>query len=231
MHTAGIIGGIGPEATVDYYRSIVGAYRAAKPDRSYPAVIINSIELNRMLELVEANALDALAGYLSSEVLKLANAGADFGVFASNTPHLVFDEIHRRSPIPLISIVEAACDAAKALGLTKLGLLGSRFTMQGRFYPKVFSKAEISLVVPEREEQTYIHDKYMNELVNGIFLPETRARLLSIVDRLKEREKIQGLILGGTELPLILRDVPDCGIHFLDTTQIHVKTIVERLLS
>ena len=231
MQTAGIIGGIGPEATVDYYRSIVAAYRAGKPDGGYPAVIINSIQLNRMLDLVEANALDALAAFLSSEVQKLANAGADFGLLASNTPHIVFDEIRLRSPIPLISIVEATCDAAKALGLKKLGLFGSRFTMQGRFYPQVFSNAGISLVVPEREEQAYIHDKYMNELVNGIFLPDTRDGLLSIVDRLKEREKIQGLILGGTELPLILREVPDRGIPFLDTTQIHVKAIVERLLS
>lgn len=231
MQTAGIIGGIGPEATVDYYRSIVAAYRAGKPDGGYPAVIINSIQLNRMLDLVEANALDALTGYLSSEVQKLANAGADFGLLASNTPHIVFDEIRLRSPIPLISIVEATCDAAKALGLKKLGLFGSRFTMQGRFYPQVFSNAGISLVVPEHEEQAYIHDKYMNELVNGIFLPDTRDRLLGIVERLKEREKIQGLILGGTELPLILREVPDRGIPFLDTTQIHVKAIVERLLS
>jgi aspartate racemase len=231
MQTAGIIGGIGPEATVDYYRSIVAAYRAGKPDGDYPAVIINSIQLNRMLDLVEANALDALTGYLLSEVQKLANAGADFGLLASNTPHIVFDEIRLRSPIPLISIVEATCDAAKALGLKKLGLLGSRFTMQGRFYPQVFSNAGISLVIPEHEEQAYIHDKYMNELVNGIFLPDTRDRLLGIVDRLKEREKIQGLILGGTELPLILREVPDRGIPFLDTTQIHVKAIVERLLS
>lgn len=231
MQIAGIIGGIGPEATVDYYRSIVAAYRAGKPDGGYPAVIINSIQLNRMLDLVEADRLDALAGYLSSEVQKLANAGADFGLLASNTPHIVFDEIRLRSPIPLISIVEATCDAAKALGLKKLGLFGSRFTMQGRFYPQVFSNAGISLVVPEHEEQAYIHDKYMNELVNGIFLPDTRDGLLGIVKRLKEREKIQGLILGGTELPLILRDVRDRGIPFLDTTQIHVKAIVERLLS
>ena len=231
MQTAGIIGGIGPEATVDYYRSIVAAYRAGTRDGGYPAVIINSIQLNRMLDLVEANALDALTAYLSSEIQKLANAGADFGLLASNTPHIVFDEIRMRSPIPLISIVEATCDAAKALGLKKLGLFGSRFTMQGRFYPQVFSNAGISLVVPEHEEQAYIHEKYMNELVNGIFLPDTRDGLLGIVERLKEREKIQGLILGGTELPLILREVPDCGIPFLDTTQIHVKAIVERLLS
>jgi len=103
--------------------------------------------------------------------------------------------------------------------------------MQGRFYPDVFSKEGITLAVPEQDEQDYIHDKYMSELVNGIILPETRERLLMIVDRLKERQGIQGLILGGTELPLILRDVLDRGIPFLDTTKIHVKRIVAQLLS
>jgi len=90
--------------------------------------------------------------------------------------------------------------------------------MQGEFYPRVFNAAGISLVVPQPDEQTYIHDKYMGELVKGIIRPETRQRLLAIVDRLKERESIDGVILGGTELPLILGDVTDRAIPFLDTT-------------
>ncbi len=113
----------------------------------------------------------------------------------------------------------------KILGLKRPGLLGTRFTMQGKFYPSVFSTAGISLVVPQPDEQTYIHDKYMGELVKGIILPETRQRLLAIVDRLKEQESIDGVILGGTELPLILGDVTDRGIPFLDTTRIHVQAI------
>jgi aspartate racemase len=185
--------------------------------------MINSIDLKNVLDLIGANELAKLTEYLVGEVQKLARAGADVGLLASNTPHIVFDDIRRRSPIPLVSIVEAACEAARALGLKHLGLFGTRFTMQGRFYPDVFSREGITLAVPEQDEQAYIHDKYMRELVSGIVLPETRARLLSIVDRLKEREHIQGLILGGTELPLILRDVTDRGIPFLDTTRIHVE--------
>jgi aspartate racemase len=144
---------------------------------------------------------------------------------------MVFDEISRQSPIPLLSIVQATCDAAKALGLTRLGLFGTRFTMQGRFYPDVFGREGMTLAVPAQDEQAYIHDKYMTELVNGIIVPETRERLLGIVGRLREREGIQGLILGGTELPLILRGDMATGIPFLDTTQIHVKRIVAQLLS
>ena len=206
MKTLGIIGGIGPESTVDYYRLIVAAYREQKQDGSYPAIIINSIDLNKLRDLVTANALAALSEYLVAELQRLARAGADFGLLAANTPHIVFDDIRRQSPIPLLSIVEATCEAAKALGLKRLGLLGTRFTMQGRFYPDVFSAAAITLAVPTEDEQAYVHDKYMGELVNGIFLPETRERLLEIVDRLRGREGIVGVILGGTELPLILRD-------------------------
>jgi aspartate racemase len=230
MKTLGIIGGLGPESTVDYHRLIIAAYREQRQDGSYPAIIINSIDLNKIRDLVTANALADLTEYLVAEVQRLARAGADFGLFAANTPHIVFDDIRRQSPIPLLSIVEATCEAAQALGLKRLGLLGTRFTMQGRFYPEVFSAAAITLAVPTEDEQAYVHDKYMGELVNGIFLAQTRERLLEIVDRLREREGIEGVILGGTELPLLLREAASWDIPLLDTTQIHVRSAVAQML-
>jgi aspartate racemase len=230
MKTVGIIGGIGPESTVDYYRLIIAAYREQRQDGSYPAIIINSIDLNKVRDLVTANALADLTEYLAAEVQRLARAGADFGLLAANTPHIVFDDIHQQSPIPLLSIVEATCEAAKALALRRLGLLGTRFTMQGRFFPDVFARAGMTLAVPTADEQDYVHDKYMDELVNGIFLPATREGLLEIIGRLRKREHIDGVILGGTELPLILRGVPGQDIPFLDTTQIHVRAAVAQML-
>jgi aspartate racemase len=110
-------------------------------------------------------------------------------------------------------------------------LFGTRFTMLGDFYPRVFSAARIELVVPQPDEQAYIHEKYMNELVKGTILAETRQGLLAIVDRMKEQERIEGLILGGTELPLILGDVTDRGIPFLDTTRIHVQAALALMWS
>lgn len=233
MKTVGIIGGIAPESTVEYYRLIIASYRQQILDGSYPSIIINSIDMKRMLGFISANQLPEVTEYLVGEAVKLAKAGADFAVLASNTPHIVFDDINRRSPIPLLSIVQLTCETAKGAGLKRLGLFGTRFTMQAGFYRKIFSNKGMIVVTPDEDEQTYIHDKYMNELVNGIFLPETRERLLAIAGRLKEQEGIQGLILGGTELPLILRDddVKNTGIQFLDTTRIHVKGITARLLS
>jgi aspartate racemase len=246
MKTVGIIGGIGPESTIEYYRLIIAAYRErqrgpgvpavdehAQEARAtnYPSMIINSVNFVELLALVTANDLNGMTDYLVNEVEKLARAGANFGVIAANTPHLVFDSIHERSPIPLISIVKATCVRAQTLGLEKVGLFGTRFTMQARFYPDVFSRAGITIILPEEEEQSYIHEKYMSDLVNGIILPETRARLLAIVDKMKARDGIEGLILGGTELPLILRDEEHNGVPLLDTTRIHVDRIVGELLS
>ena len=229
MRTLGIVGGIGPDSTVDYYRSIIHAWREQTKDGSSPSIVVNSIDLKKMLDLVAANELPTLTEYLGDAVQRLARAGADVGLLAANTPHIVFDELQRRSSVPLISIVEVTREAAEELGLCRVGLFGTRFTMQGHFYPNVFSKAGIVLVVPDGNEQAYIHDKYMNELVKSVFLPETRDRLLAIVDRLATEENVQGLILAGTELPLILREA-GCSIPFLDTTQIHVKAALRHLL-
>jgi aspartate racemase len=231
MKTLGIVGGVGPESTVDYYRSIIALYRQRKGDGSYPEIILTSIDLKKEIDLVERNQLVALTSYLVDEVARLARAGADFGLIASNTPHIVFDDVRPRSLIPLISIVEATCEAVQAMGLKRVGLFGTTFTMQGRFYRDVFARAGITLVAPNLEDQTYVHDKYMNELVNGVFLPETRDGLLKVVNRLRETQQIQGLILGGTELPLILKEETHNGLPILNTTKIHVAAAVREMLA
>jgi aspartate racemase len=230
MRIAGIIGGIGPESTIEYYRGIIASYRRRSRDGSYPALLLDSIDLSRMVDWFAAGRLADVTSYLLAEIHRLARGGADFALLAANTPHVVFADLQRQSPIPLISIVEATCRAAQAQGLGRVGLLGTRYTMQGRFYPEVFERAGVALVTPSPSEQDYIHDVYLNELLKDVFRPETRTGLLAVVERLKVEEGIEGLILGGTELPLILHDVADVGIPFLDTTQIHVEEVVARLL-
>jgi aspartate racemase len=180
---------------------------------------------------MDANDLAGMAVFLLEAIGKLARAGADFGIISANTPHIVFDEVAPKSPIPLISIVEATCAAAKARHLKRLALFGTRYTMQANFYQKVFSRDAMELLVPEPSDQDYIHDKYFSELVPGKFLPDTRVALLAIVDRMKAQSGIDGVILAGTELPLILREADHNGIPFLDTTKIHVEAAVTEMLS
>jgi aspartate racemase len=231
MKTLGIIGGLGPESTIDYYERIIALYRERTRDGSYPRFIIISVDLKKGLDFMDANDLTGMADYLLEGIGKLTRAGADFGLISANTPHIVFDELAPRSPIPLISIVEATCAAAKARKLRRLALLGTRYTMQASFYPKVFSREGIELLVPDPNDQDYIHDKYFTELVPGKFLAETRAGLLAIVDRMKAKSDIDGVILAGTELPLILSDAGHNGIPFLNTTRIHVEAAVDAMLT
>jgi aspartate racemase len=229
MKTLGIIGGLGPESTVDYYHSIIAEYQRRKPDGSYPPILINSVNLKIVADGIGAGEFGMVTNYLLDELHKLARAGADFALISANTPHVVFDDLRRQFPLPLLSIVEATCHAAQAQGFKRLALLGTRFTMEGRFYPAVFSRRGVELVVPTPTERAYLHEKYMDELVKGVFLPETRAGLVAIAERMKKEDQIEGLILGGTELPLILREIP--GLPLLDTTQIHVKAAVAEMLS
>jgi aspartate racemase len=231
MKTLGIVGGVGPESTIDYYGSIIAQYRKLKGDGSYPQFLINSIDLKKEVDFIAANDLKGVTDFLLDEIRKLARAGAEFGLIASNTPHIVFDDVQRQSPIPLISIVVATAKVAKETNLKRVGLLGTKFTMGASFYPDTFSKYGINVVVPPATDQHFIHDKYMNELVNGIFLPETHASLIAIIDKLKRTQDVEGVILGGTELPLILREPAHHGIPILNTTKIHIEAAVAEMLN
>lgn len=231
MKTLGIIGGIAPPSTIDYYRQLVARYRASSPDRSYPSIIINSINATEFFALLEAGDRDGMIDSLLTELARLARAGADLGLFASNSPHLVFEEIEGRSPIPLISIVEEAARAAAARGFRKLGLLGARFTMEADFYPTVFARHGMTVVVPDAADRAYVHDRYFSELVEGSFRDETRAGMAAVIERMRSSEGVEAAILGGTELPMLFRDGPPPTVPLLDTTMIHVEGAVARLLA
>ena len=231
MKILGMIGGVGPESTIDYYKNIIAIYRERQPDGHYPQFVINSIDLQKGIDFLEAKDLAGMTKFLLDEIEKLPRAGADFGIIAANTPHIVFDEVKAKSPIPFISIVEASCVYARSRNFKRLALFGTRYTMQANFYQKVFAREGIELVVPETSDQDYIHEKYFGELVPGIFLPETRADLLAIVDRMKNKIDIEGVLLAGTELALILRDESHNGIALLDTGKIHCQAAVNEMFS
>jgi len=153
MKIIGMIGGIGPESTIDYYRRLLEGAQKRNPGGPALQIIINSIDLQKGLDLLGRNQLNELTEYIVPEVIRLHSAGVDFGFLAANSPHIVFGDIARRSPIPLVSIVEATCAEAKARGFKKLGLFGTRFTMHGRFYPDVFTREGLQLIVPTADEQ------------------------------------------------------------------------------
>jgi aspartate racemase len=227
--TLGLIGGTGPESTIEYYRLLIAKYRE-QADGNSPSLIINSVNLKSMIEWMAAGELDKVTDVLSTAIEQLRRAGADLAALTANTPHIVFDELQKRSALPLISIVEATRDRVQDLGLKSVALFGTRYTMQAPFYPAVFSRTGVRLVTPNGEEQDYIHEIYLGQLLKDKFLPETRNKLLEIAGTMKVRDGIQAVILGGTELPLLLRDEEHNGLPLLDTTKIHVDRLIMEML-
>ena len=229
MKKIGMIGGFGPESTLEYYRLIIDQYRQQQGEGSLPEIIIYSMDMYVLLTLVEQKRWDNVTEFLLKGVNVLNKAGADFGIISANTPHIVYDRLKNLSPIPLISIVEETSKKAKELGLQRVGLLGTSFTMRGSFFQKVFSNNNILIVVPTEEEQAFIQHKLMTEIELGQFLEETRNDLLTIIKRMVDEDLIEGVILGCTELPLILtKDGYD--IPFLNTTKIHVESAIRYCL-
>jgi aspartate racemase len=231
MKTLGIIGGIGPESTIEYYRFILDGYRSRMTDGSAPHLIIDSIDVNRAIAMLDANDLIGLTTYLSDSVQRLARAGAEIVLMAANTPHLVFEEVQRQSPVPMLSIVQATCNHAGELGLKRLGLLGTGFTMRAQFYQQTFARAGMELMTPNDPEREWIHDKYINELLKNRFLPETRVAMLAVIERMQRENGIKAIVLAGTELPLLLRGANPDDFPFLDTTSIHVRAAIDAILS
>ncbi len=169
------------------------------------------------------------ARLLEDEVSRLAQAGCQLGFFASNTPHLVFDQVRQKSPIPLVSIVEATADRVAQLGYRRVGLLGTRVTMESTFYPDLMRQRGIEVRTPDGADREYAQRVYATELVEGIFKPESREGLIGVIRRMVETFGIEAIILGGTELPLILKSDSGSPVPLLDTAAIHVDAVIERL--
>jgi len=227
MSMVGLVGGLGPESTIDYYRRILEAWTRFEPS-SAPGIVIDSLDVQQALRLVASDRA-GFTEYLAGSLRRLAGAGVDFIAMTANTPHLVFDDLSARCPVPMVSIVEVCAREAKRLGLGRLALLGTRFTMEAPFYPEVCARHGIAVVTPSYTDRTWVHEKYIGELLRGEFRDETRQGFTALVGRLRDEPRVEGVILGGTELPLLLTAPVIAGIPALDTTALHVEAIVRRL--
>jgi aspartate racemase len=227
MPIVGIVGGLGPESTIDYYRRIIELWREADRSSS-PAIIIDSLDVNLGIRLV-TNDHQELKKYLLSSLERLSRAGCDFAALAANTPHIVFEALVRESPLPLLSIVEVSAQEASRRGYRRVGLLGTGFTMAANFYPDVFAQSGIEVAIPNDRDRAWLHERYLGELLIGDFRQDTRAGVEQIVKQLRENEHIDAVVLAGTELPLLLKSDTVATVPILDTTELHVHAIVRRL--
>jgi aspartate racemase len=226
MKKIGIIGGLGPESTILYYKELVDKYKN-KSDGQDPEIIIYSVSLPEFKNYMDKNDLASAVKLLSGAADSLARAGADFISMASNTPHIVFDEVSKKSKVQMISIVEETAKSAnKTSKNRKIGLLGTRFTMKSDFYPKSFRNYGLDLYTPDVADQDYIHEKIFSELNIGIINVQTKEKFLEIVKKLIDKHAIDSLIRGCTEVPLIF-DQDYFGINYLNTVTIHVESIID----
>lgn len=231
MNKIGIIGGIGPESTIEYYRMLIKLYRAKLNTNQYPEILLQSIDMTEMLDYVFNNEYDNLVEFLKSKIAILEQSNVDYVALASNTPHLVFDKLSKSVNVKMISIVEETCKSILKTGIKKVGLLGTNSTMSKGFYQSVAKNNGIEMVTPNEENQNYVHEKYMGELVFNQINPDTKKRLIQIVNELEDKEQIEGIILGGTELPLILEQKDFDKLKVFNTTEIHVNAILDRMIN
>ena len=227
MTTVGLVGGLGPESTVDYYRRVLEGWKSEEPSSS-PSLVIDSLDVQRALRLVATDRA-AFTEYLLASVKRLEGAGVDFIAMTANTAHLVFDELAARAGVPMVSIVETCADEAARRGLRRPALLGTRFTMEAPFYAEVFGRRGIEIVTPRDDERAWVHARYVGELLLGEFRDDTRDGVVALVTRLRDDAGADAVILGGTELPLLLPGATIAGLPVLDTTALHVDAIVRRL--
>jgi len=225
MKKVGIIGGVGPVSTLDYYSGIIKGCMAKTNDGNYPEIVINSINMTEALSYISNNDWDALVNILTNAIKDLAGAGAEFAAIASNTPHIVFDKIKAKSALPLISIVEETCRYAQSKGCKKVVVVGTRFTMSSGLYSEAFKKYGISAIVPSEEQQEIIHNIIFPNLENGVVMSADKRVMIKIITELIAEHNADAVVLGCTELPLMIKD-GDVDTLILNTTQIHIKSIV-----
>lgn len=227
MKKIGLLGGLGPEATIDYYKQILHAFQEGNTDLNYPEMIIYSVNMSEFIGMMKKKDYPAAVDYLLEKIHSIHQAGADFAVLTANTPHLFFDELKEKSPLPLISIVEVTCRECVRRNLKKPGLFGTGFTMNSSFYQEVFEKAGLKIEIPDEADRNYLNEKLFTEIELGIFKEETRQGLIKVIEKMKREKEIDSIILGCTEFPLILTEDVYAGIPALNTTQIHVDELVQ----
>ena len=225
MKKVGLVGGIGPASTPEYYMGIINGYRNKTGDTHYPEIIIYSIDMTEMLSNIGKDSWDKVIAQLSHALEKLSIAGADFAAIASNTPHLMFNEIKQRSPLPLISIVEETCRFIRDAQYQRVLTIGTLFTMKSGLYTAPLKEQGVRSLLPSDKEQEEIYSLFYPNLENGIVIAEDKKKMLALLNRIISEQNADSLILGCTELPLMIKQ-EDLAIPVIDTTHIHIESIV-----
>lgn len=229
MKKLGLIGGIGPESTLAYYRDIVFGVQKRGGNLFFPNLCIESLDVFQILEFCGRADYEGLTDYVGDGIDNLVKAGAEFVAMTGNTPHIVYEKLAQRTKVPIVSIVESSCQEAVRRKYKKIVLLGTGITMQSDFFQKPFLREGIQVVSPSEEVIRYLADKISGELELGIVKEDTRKGIRQIVCRMEAEEQIDAVALGCTELPLIF-DGMDSPVPVLDTMRIHIDDLIRMIM-
>ena len=226
MKKIGLVGGTGPESTIMYYKKLNDEMDKLTGSKAMPEIVIESVDFRRMWGYVEASDTDKLADYLEEKLNYLAKCDAEVIALTAITCHVVYDELAERFSKPIVSIPKAVCDEVVSKGIKKVGLLGTAFTMERDYMKKDLINAGVEVFVPNEKDRELVAKRIYEELELGIVKESTLKELTDIINRMKEESGIEGIILGYTELPLILNS-GNCPVACFDAADIHIRKLIE----
>lgn len=225
MSKIGLIGGLSYESTLVYYKNINQLFNRQLGKTHSAKIFLNSLDNEEVLFLVNRNDLDGVKDILIEAAQIVETAGASCLLMCCNSVHKVAEEVQKSIKIPLIHICDAVVEKIKESGLRKIGLIGTNFTMSDSFYSSRLEENSIQILLPDQKDRDYVHKAIFEELVKGECKPETKKNLLKIMDQLIDRGA-EGIILGCTELPLIIAQ-EEVQVPVFDTTSLHIEKAVE----
>lgn len=229
MKTIGLIGGTSWESTLEYYRIInelvrdrLGGFHSAK-------ILLYSVDFDEFVKLMNDGRWNEIADRLIEIATKLERCGAELLLICTNTMHRVADEVQKVISIPLVNIIDVTAEKIKEKGLKRVGLLGTKFTMEDEFYKNRLKAHGIDVVIPEDDERNFVHNVIMKELCFGIVKESSKDKFREIIEKLISKGA-EGIVLGCTEIPLLIKQ-EDCNVPLFDTTRIHAEAAVELALN
>lgn len=225
MKTIGLIGGTGWVSTIEYYRIINKEFNKRSGGHNFAKCILYSLNHGDIIEFNKKNDMLGLYAMLLDAALRLIDAGADFILLCANTTHMFADKLSKEISVPLIHIGEAAAKEIKRQNLSKVGLLGTKATMEQDFFKSKILDEKIEVLIPDANDREFINNSILNELIKDIFTEETRNEYKKIIQKL-QLQGAEGVILGCTEIPLLIKQ-EDVEIPVFDTTLIHSLEAVE----
>ena len=226
MKKIGLVGGTGPESTLMYYKELNTRIDQMTNGTAMPDLAIESVDFRKAWAYVSSGEKDKLADYLSEKVSCLKSTGCDVISLTAGTMHLVINEIEKKTGVSLVSIPKAVADEAVIKGYTKVGLLGTIFTMEQDYMKKDLIDAGIEVCIPDKEDRELVAKRIFEELELGIVKEETLKEFQTLISKMKENQDIQAVILGCTELPLLLNE-KNSPLPVLDSVEIHIKKLIE----